>query len=961
MKLSGFAELPADTFAGGPPSGQYDAEGNLLEQPLYEGQPVQGFSGVQFADKNSYWFLADNGFGSKLNSQDYLLRLYRVDPNFQGGKGDQVEVEEFIQFSDPDQQVPFSIKNQDTADRLLTGFDFDLESFVIADDGSFWVGEEFGPYLLHFDATGKLLEPPIPTPNFGPNDSTEIVRSPDHPAVLAGEAEATLGRSKGYEGLAINPDKTKLYALLEGAVEGDPEDMLRINEFDLASKAFTELKGNYRLEDLSHAIGDVAVVNENEYLVIERDGKEGEEAQFKKIFKIDLSQQDAEGYVAKTEVVDLLNIQDPLDLNADGSQEFRFPFVTIEDVLVYDKDTLVVANDNNYRRVGGRPPEPDQTEILLVDLEQPLDLDPQVGIQAFRNKGLIAGTPDNDQLLATQGDRVFGGEGNDILDASGGGGKNRLYGGDGNDELLAGHNDRLFGEAGHDILDATAGLGGSRLYGGAGDDELFAGKNDWLSGGPGQDTLFAGAGDNTLTGGEGVDQFWIVAADTPKAVNTITDFQPGTDRIGLGSGLAFANLQFQQVGADTQITLKEGEIPLATLKNMAADSLSIANFVSTAPRPLIIGHRGASGLRPEHTLASYELAIQQGADFIEPDLVSTKDGVLIARHENAIAIVDPATSEITEATTDVAERPEFSDRLSTKVIDGQEITGWFTEDFTLAEIKTLRAQERLPELRPDSAQFDGQFEIPTLEEIINLAQEKGAELGRTIGLYPETKHPTYFDSIDLSLEEPLVAALESSGYTEPTDPVFIQSFEVGNLRDLNGLTDLPLVQLLGGGGQPYDFAVNDDPRTYADLTAPDELLNIAEYADGIGPSKRLIIPAETVDRNGDGEPDDLNGDGQISDADRFLQQPTPLIDDAHAAGLVVHPYTFRSEDFFLAQDYQGEPVQEYEQFFSLGVDGLFSDYPGTAFEVASRLYPMTAPDPLAGVGLLAPLPSSDIG
>ncbi|MBD2099185.1 glycerophosphodiester phosphodiesterase [Trichocoleus sp. FACHB-591] len=354
----------------------------------------------------------------------------------------------------------------------------------------------------------------------------------------------------------------------------------------------------------------------------------------------------------------------------------------------------------------------------------------------------------------------------------------------------------------------------------------------------------------------------------------------------------------------------------------------------TGQPPIVIGHRGASGLRPEHTLAAYELAIAQGADYIEPDLVATKDGVLVARHENEIS-----------GTTDVAERPEFATRKATKVIDGVTYTGWFTEDFTLAELKTLRAKERIPDLRPGNTAFNGQFEVPTLQEVIDLAQRKSAELGRTIGIYPETKHPSYFDSIGLSLEEPLVETLNKNGYIGLNAPVFIQSFEVGNLQQLNQLTDVPLVQLFGGATEkPYDFILSGDARTYGDLTRPNALTAIASYANGIGPSKRLIIPAATIDQNQDGKPDDLNGDGVISDADRFLQSPTTLVDDAHTAGLLVHPYTFRNENFFLAQDYNGNPEREYEQFFALGVDGVFSDFPGTAVQVRNRV----AGDPNGG-------------
>lgn len=340
--------------------------------------------------------------------------------------------------------------------------------------------------------------------------------------------------------------------------------------------------------------------------------------------------------------------------------------------------------------------------------------------------------------------------------------------------------------------------------------------------------------------------------------------------------------------------------------------------------PIVIGHRGASGYLPEHTLPSYELAIKLGANFIEPDLVSTKDGALIARHENEIS-----------GTTNVADHPEFASRRTTKVIDGVSVTGWFTEDFTLAEIKTLRANERLS-FRNHS--LDGQFEIPTFQQIIDLAKQKSAETNRTIGIYPETKHPTYFKSVGLPLEQPLIQILTANGYTGRKAAVFIQSFETANLKELRSKTDLPLIQLFDERDvKPYDFVVSGDPRTYGDLTAPSELANIAKYANGIGPYKRLIVPAATVDKNGDGQPDDLNGDGLISSADEPLQAPTSLIEDAHAAGLLVHPYTFRNEDYYLAPDYKGDPKLEYEQFFRLGVDGLFSDFSDTAVAVRNRV------------------------
>jgi len=519
VQLEGFALLPADTFAEGPPAGE-DISGNGRTGP-FESQPVQGFSGVQFASNDSYWFLSDNGFGSKTNSSDYLLRIYELDPSFNGVEdGDSsVEVLNFIQLSDPDNKVPFEIQNEGTSDRLLTGADFDTESFVFAADGTIWVGEEFGPYLLHFDATGKLLDAPIPTPNF----------------------------------------------------------------FDL----------------------------------------------------------------------------------------------------------------------------------------------------------------------------------------------------------------------------------------------------------------------NTLTG----------------------------------------------------------------------------------EAPIVIGHRGASGLRPEHTLEAYALAIEQGADFIEPDLVSTQDGILVARHENEIS-----------GTTDVADRPEFADRETTKIIDGQEVTGWFTEDFTLEELKTLNARERLPDLRGTEFDDDG-LKIPTLEEIIDLVKQVEAETGRVIGIYPETKHPTYFDSVGLSLEEPLIETLVETGFTDP-DRVFIQSFEVTNLQDdLTQLMaeagiDLPLVQLFNQFSvQPYDFVVSGDSRTYGDLISRDSLQDfVATYADGIGPSKRTFVLTEPLET-----PVDTNGDGVADVTERLTGEILPVVEDAHAAGLLVHPYTFRNEEVFLTEDYNGNPELEYEQFIRLGVDGFFSDFPGTGDEVRDEV------------------------
>lgn len=323
----------------------------------------------------------------------------------------------------------------------------------------------------------------------------------------------------------------------------------------------------------------------------------------------------------------------------------------------------------------------------------------------------------------------------------------------------------------------------------------------------------------------------------------------------------------------------------------------------TNNKPIIIGHRGACGYRPEHTLASYELAIAMGADYIEPDLVSTKDGILIARHEN----------DITE-TTNIADKSEFAHCKTTKIIDGKQLTGWFAEDFNLAEIKTLRAKERLA-FRNHF--YDGHFEIPTLQEIINLVKQKSLETGKIIGIYPETKHPTYFKSINLALEEPLVDILHKNGYISSSAPIFIQSLEVENLQQLKKITDLPLIQLLDDKKmQPYDFLVKGESRTYGDLTTLKELTKIAEYADGIGAYKRLIVPI---------------------DVDKHLNS-TSLIQDAHAVNLKVHAWTFRNEEQYLASVYQGNPQTEYEQFFKLGIDGVFSDFPDCAVSIRNEMF-----------------------
>lgn len=351
-------------------------------------------------------------------------------------------------------------------------------------------------------------------------------------------------------------------------------------------------------------------------------------------------------------------------------------------------------------------------------------------------------------------------------------------------------------------------------------------------------------------------------------------------------------------------------------------------------QPMVLGHRGSAGYLPDHTLEGYRLAIQNGADFIEPDLVATKDGELIARHEPNIT-----------GTTDVATRPEFASRKTTRMVDGVSETGWFAGDFTLAEIKTLRAVQPLSDRNQS---FNGKYQIPTLREVLDLAKLEGTKVGRVVGVYPETKHPTYHVDANLKLEDRLLAILSEYGYTKKDSPVIVQSFEVSNLQYLRTKTQVRLVQLIDGDDydfktgavtlappydRPYDWARTGKAGTFATMLTPAGLAAIKTYADGIGPWKPYLVPVKgTFDAAG--KMLDLNGDGVVNYNDTVSQPATSVVADAHKAGLVVHPYTFRNEAKRLAFDYKGDPKNEYLQFYRLGVDGLFTDFTDTA--VAAR-------------------------
>ncbi|MFI6299817.1 glycerophosphodiester phosphodiesterase [Nonomuraea sp. NPDC050790] len=376
---------------------------------------------------------------------------------------------------------------------------------------------------------------------------------------------------------------------------------------------------------------------------------------------------------------------------------------------------------------------------------------------------------------------------------------------------------------------------------------------------------------------------------------------------------------------------------LAVLTPLTGAGASAASADDHRPEQVVvIGHRGSAGHRPEHTQGSYELAVAMGADWIEPDLVPTKDHVLVVRHENEIS-----------GTTDVSARSEFAGRRTTKVVDGRNVTGWFTEDFTLAELKTLRAVERLPAIRQRNTVYNGYYQVMTFQEVLDLAKKLSKKYDREVGVFPETKHPTYFRSIGLPLEEKLIETVRRNGLNRPRGPVVVQSFEPSSLKRVAGALRVPLWQALGTTGQPYDLKAEGDPTTYADMMKPEGLAKIADYAQWIGPDKSSAIP--------------LNPDGSTG-------APTSLVADAHKAGLKIGVYTFRSENQYLPLQLRrgavptehGDALAEYRAHLALGVDAFVTDYPDTAALArgertrphgqtpADRLAPLNADEPEEG-------------
>jgi glycerophosphoryl diester phosphodiesterase len=701
--LEARAKLSADYSAPGPDSGALatpDGPVNGRTGP-FKGQVVPGFSGVVANGNGTFWAMPDNGFGSKKNSADFLLRVYLVKPAFEtanGGAGD-VKIKRFISLRDPQHKISFPIVHGSTRERLLTGADFDIESIVRQPDGTFWIGEEFGPFLLHVSRSGKVLSAPVPFVGG---------KSPDNPTLATGETP-TIGSSRGFEAMAGSKDGRYLYPILEGAFTADANQRRRVvYEFDTKKNKYTKKTWAYETDTDADFVGDAHLLGRHKLVVLERDNVDGPQAVIKRVYTVELDRKE-HGFARKRLLIDLLKIANPQRIGTQTSpgaygvgSTFSFAFQSTETVVPLSGGRYLFANDNNYPGNAARyPGKPDDTEMIIVGL--------------------------------------------------------------------------------------------------------------------------------------------------PK-------------------------------------------------------------IRTDAPTARLIGHRGASGYRPEHTLASYELAIQQCADYIEPDVVPTKDGRLVARHE----------PNITE-TTNVSTHPEFAARRTTKVVDGVSQTGWFTEDFTLAELRTLRAKERLPLVRPDNTAFDGLYPIPTLDEVFDLAKHSRSCSGKPIGVAPETKHPTYFRSIGLPTDAKVVAELKAHGWTRKSDPVVIQSFETSNLKALAQVTKVPLIQLVDCSGAPYDLKAAGSATTYADLVTPQGLKGIKRYADEVALCKDVMISRGV--------------DGQ-------LLAPTPVIRDAHRAGLTITGWTFRRENQFLPLQFRsstdpnavGDLNGEIETFLDAGMDNFFTDNPNIGQE-----------------------------
>ncbi len=957
-KLTGFASLEADTFAPGPQSGADGGNG----QPIsangrtgpFDNQPVQGFSGVQFAPggDGSYWFLSDNGFGAQSNSADYLLRLYQVDPNFAGTEnGDgSIDVEAFIQLSDPDNLIPFDITNQGTSERFLTGADFDIESFVIDKDGGIWIGDEFGPYLLHFDSTGKLLEAPIATPNI---NNLQTLNGQD-PLVIA---------HRGASGDFPEHTLEAYRAAIAGGADFVEPDLVITSDGVLIA----------RHEPILDDTTNVAEVF-------------GEDRKSTKM----LDGEEITAYFAED-----FTLAEIKQLRAVQSRDFRddsfdglFEIPTFKEVI----ELVQEVEAQTGKQVGIYPETKHPTffdeqdlsleEPLIATLQETGFTDPnRIFIQSFEFANLIdlqnnllpAAGLENLPLVQLYGDVE------DAFINENGGGFSVPY------DIVANFSKEDFDQEKAratygDLVDIVPDFGINTTYKDLATKAVFdyIGDNYGEGIGPWKnsfvlresiDTPVDGNGDGVaeitsqLTGEVRPYIDWAHDAGMQIHPYTLRDEErfltlntDGTPQTPEGEFEQLINLGVDGFFTDFARSADPVRDAIVAPVVRSPQNPDLDFNTLTGEAPLVIAHRGASGDFPEHTLEAYRLAIVQGADFVEPDLVITSDGVLIARHE-----------PILDDTTNVAE-VFGEDRKSTKMLDGEEITAYFAEDFTLAEIKQLRAVQSR-DFRDDS--FDGLFEIPTFKEVIELVQEVEAQTGKQVGIYPETKHPTFFDEQDLSLEEPLIATLQETGFTDP-NRIFIQSFEFANLIDLQnnllpaaGLENLPLVQLYGdvedafinenGGGfsVPYDIVANfskedfDQEKaraTYGDLVdiVPDFGINTTykdlatkavfdyigdNYGEGIGPWKNSFVLRESIDTPVDG-----NGDGVAEITSQLTGEVRPYIDWAHDAGMQIHPYTLRDEERFLTLNEDGTPQttgEEFLQLTELGVDGFFTDFAET--------------------------------
>lgn len=941
--LIGFASLPADTFADGPASGAALTNPTNGRPTPFASQPVQGFSAVQFApgsDGTVFWFLSDNGYGAKNNSADYLLRLHQADPNFAGIESSDaagalrdrtVELQGFIQLSDPNNLIPFDIVNEDTATRWLTGADFDVESFVFDKNGDLWIGDEFGPYLLHFDTNGVLLEAPIATPNLTSNNT------------LTGKAPLVIGHRGASGELPEHTLEAYRLAILRGADFIEP-DLVATSDGVLIARHEPNL------------INTTDVASRPEF------------ASRKKTVMVDGVAE--EGFFASdftlAEIKTLRAIM-PQSFRADAYDKvLQIP--TLSEII----DLVEQVEADTGKKIGIYPEtkHPTYHDSLGLSLEEKL-LDTLVA-EGFTDRDRIFIQSFEVSNLKDLNNTLMPARGLDLplvqlLDAYDVALDGSLIYQDVNArpyDFTVNGDTRTYGDlqtpAGlAEIAEYADGIGPWKrmIVSVAGVDANGDGNADDVNG----DGSVNDADKTTLAPSSLIED----AHDAGLLVHAYTFRNESRFLASNYNGNPEAEFrQFIQLGIDGYFTdfpgtgdLVRDQITGDIVRSpQHPDVLSKPEFETlTGNAPIVIGHRGASGDRPEHTLEAYKLAIAYGADFIEPDLVVTKDGILIARHEPMLAVAvlnadgtiarDANNNPVintTDTSTDVHLRPEFADRLKIKNLDGRNVAGWFAEDFTLAEVKQLNAIERIPALRGTEFNNDG-LKVPTLAEVIDLVQQVEAETGRKIGIYPETKHPTFFQSQGYNTSQILVDTLVAEGFTDPKR-VIIQSFEVSNLKSLNSTImpaasiDIPLVQLFGGSGQPYDFVVSNDSRTYTDLSTPTGLAEIATYAAGIGPNKQRIVPLSTVDADGNGQPDDLNGDGVISDGDRVTGTPTSLIADAHQAGLFVHLYTLRNENFFLPDSYDGDPKEEYRQFIDLGVDGFFTDFPGTGREVLVNDY-----------------------